>query len=62
MTSSMLLWPIISSLSTTLKQMEELINLSELDAITRESLGREIVSVKNSCRRLKNIESWTNYQ
>ena len=61
MTSAMLLWSAISSIGTTLKHMEELSRLEELDPITRESVLREIVSVRNCCTRLKEIESWSQY-
>jgi hypothetical protein len=62
MTSTTLLWSILSSLSTAQKQMEELLQLEDLDNVTRESLTMEVIFLKNVCRRVKDIEGWSSHR
>tara|TARA_B100002019_G_scaffold272314_1_gene267432 strand:- start:334 stop:477 length:144 start_codon:yes stop_codon:yes gene_type:complete len=42
--------------------MEELLQLEDLDNVTRESLTMEVIFLKNVCRRVKDIEGWSSHR
>jgi len=62
MSSSNLLWSILSSLSTAQHQLEQLSKLEDLDSVTRESVTMEIIFLRNVCHRVRDIERWSSHR
>jgi len=61
MSSNLLIWSILSNLTTAKEQAKQLLTLDNIDSVTRESVVREVLTISNALNRFREVQSWNSF-